>query len=61
MKTTSSNLEVVEHSSVIIIAVKPNIVPAVLQEVAPSVTKDKLFISIAAGITTKIIESVSRD
>lgn len=47
---------VVEKSQAIIIAVKPQDFDAILSEVREVVTKDKLVISIAAGITCQYIE-----
>lgn len=48
-----------KNSDVIILAVKPKDVDGLLQnEVCCGVSKNKLLISIAAGITTKYIESV---
>ena len=58
MRTTSDNVEVVQQSSVVVVAVKPDVVPAVLRQVAPVTTSDHLFVSIAAGVTTKAIEKV---
>lgn len=56
IRTTTSNQEAAEWCSVLLLAVKPQIFPQVLAEVGPAVTKDKLVISIAAGITTRAIE-----
>jgi len=53
------NNYLVKYCDVIIIAVKPQDFDKVLkQEVCCGISKDKLLISIAAGITTKHIESV---
>ena len=53
------NNYVVKYSDVIILAIKPQDFDKVLrQEVCCGISKDKLLISIAAGITTKYIESV---
>lgn len=53
------NNYVVKYSDIIILAVKPKDVESVLtQEVCCGVSPNKLLISIAAGITTKRIESV---
>jgi pyrroline-5-carboxylate reductase len=53
------NNEVVKFSDVIILAVKPKDLEAILKaEVCCGASKDKLLISIAAGITTKHIESI---
>jgi pyrroline-5-carboxylate reductase len=57
------NNEVVKYSDVIILAVKPKDFDAVLKtEVCCGLSEKKLFISIAAGITTKYIEdAVGKD
>jgi len=51
-----SNKEIVESSNVVILAIKPQSMGAVLTEIASVVSKDQLFISIAAGITVKSLE-----
>ena len=48
----------VKRSRVVVISVKPHILPTVLKEVAPHVTEDHLIVSIAAGVTIKTIEEV---
>lgn len=53
--TTEDNTEVLKHSDIVVFAVKPNILPAVLDE-AKDFSKDKIFISIAAGVTIETIE-----
>ncbi len=55
--TTEDNAEVLKNSEIIIFAVKPNILPIVLDE-ATSYTDNKIFISIAAGVTIETIEKV---
>jgi len=57
VKTTSSNVEVVSGCDVVILAVKPQNMEAVLKEIAGSVTEEKTFVSIAAGITLAYLES----
>jgi len=53
------NNRVVKYSDVVIIAVKPKDFASLLNaEVCCGVSKDKLIISIAAGITTKYIEKI---
>ncbi len=47
----------VASSSVIILAVKPNIVGPVLKDAGASITKDQLIISVAAGVPIKYMES----
>ncbi len=51
-----SNLAVVERSDVLVLAVKPQSMRQVLQELRPAVTSDHLVISIAAGITIASID-----
>jgi pyrroline-5-carboxylate reductase len=45
------------HAETLVITVKPQDMAALLTEIAPYVTADKLVISVAAGITTSFIES----
>lgn len=58
---TCNNQETVQDSRVVVVAVKPNVVSTVLREVSPVVTKDHLFVSIAAGVKIRSIEEVRRD
>ena len=51
------NAELVSQVDVVILAVKPQIMTAVLGQIALAVTKDKLLISIAAGVPTKAIRA----
>lgn len=55
--TTQDNAAVVDDAKVIIIAVKPQIIDAVLSSMRPSVTPQTLFVSIAAGVTTRRLEA----
>jgi pyrroline-5-carboxylate reductase len=57
IKVILDNKELVENSKVIFIAVKPNQVLGVLEEIKPYVTQDKLIVSIAAGVTLKNLEN----
>src|SRR5215831_5847436 len=52
-----SNREVVRAAPTIVLAVKPQILAQVLEEIRPEVTKDKLFISIAAGVPLRRLEA----
>ena len=55
-KIATSNREVARLSSILIVAVKPQLVPTLASEVAP-LPDDKLLISIAAGVSlTKLNE-----
>lgn len=51
----NSNSLVVENSDIIIFAVKPNVLPMVLNEIG-KVAEDKVFVSIAAGFPIERIE-----
>ncbi len=51
IKSTASNVEAVSESDMIIIAVKPGVVPKVVDEIKDAITLDKFIISIAAGKT----------
>jgi len=48
VNTTQDNLEATEHSDVIILSLKPDVMPSVAQTLKD---QDKLFISTAAGVT----------
>ena len=57
--TSKNNKKVCEDSNVIILAVKPNIIETVLSEIQENFDqKDKLVISIAAGVKIENIESI---
>ncbi|GAB5029950.1 pyrroline-5-carboxylate reductase [Nannochloropsis oceanica] len=51
-----TNIEVAEHAQVIILAVKPDVVPQVLRELSQRVTPRHLIISIAAGATLQLLQ-----
>lgn len=57
-KTVFENLPVFEESDLVIVAVKPSVVPVALSDVKEAVVhnNDKLFLSLAMGVTTKQIE-----
>lgn len=54
----TGNRTLVMASDVIFIAVKPNYVVDVLEEIKSELTPEKLVVSIAAGISTKKIEKI---
>src|SRR5947209_20485672 len=56
-RTTASNLEVVQSSSLIILAVKPDQVSAALAEIREALTKDHVLLSIAAGVPLAKLEA----
>ena len=51
------NRQAVEVSEVVILAVKPKDLAAVMAEIAPRVKDSHLVVSIAAGVTTKSLEA----
>jgi len=58
IQVSSDNAELMRHADIVILAVKPQIMDAVLTEIAPAVTRRKLLISIAAGVSTAKIRAV---
>lgn len=57
IKTTHSNREVPSSCNIIILAVKPQTMPLVIDEIASAVTNEKTVVSIAAGITLSYLQS----
>ena len=51
VRLAGSNLNVAQQADVIVLAVKPQSMPGVYQELAKNIGRDKLVVSIAAGIT----------
>jgi pyrroline-5-carboxylate reductase len=51
-----SNLEAVTHAELVLLSVKPQDVPGLLDEVGADVRADHLVISIAAGVTLRTLE-----
>jgi pyrroline-5-carboxylate reductase len=60
VKTTSHNVEVVKQSDILILAVKPQIMKQVVDEIGKYLELSKLIISIAAGVPLGAIESCTR-
>lgn len=58
VQTTSYNKKAVKEADIIILAVKPRNIPDTLNDFKTLSIKSKLFISIAAGITTQEIEKL---
>lgn len=56
MMVLNDNRTLVQNVDVMILAVKPQNLPDLLDEIATDVHPDKLIISIAAGISTRLIE-----
>ncbi|NCO33901.1 MAG: pyrroline-5-carboxylate reductase [Armatimonadetes bacterium CG2_30_59_28] len=61
VRTTTSNRRAVRNASVVVLSVKPNIVPAVLSEVGGALDPSQLLVSIAAGVCISRIESLVRE
>ena len=60
--TTADNRDVIASSDVIVVAVKPQTIPAMLGELRDAVTARHLIISIAAGVPLKrLAESLTPD
>ncbi|MDX9715406.1 MAG: pyrroline-5-carboxylate reductase [Dissulfurispiraceae bacterium] len=57
ISTTSSNKEVAEKCSVLILAVKPQNMSEVLNEIAPAINSEQTVVSVAAGISIEFIKS----
>ena len=58
LKLLADNRKLVQESEVVVLAVKPQVMPKVLEEIAPEVGEHHLLISIAAGITLGFLEKL---
>jgi pyrroline-5-carboxylate reductase len=56
IRVTNDNVEAVQEATVVVLATKPQVFEQVLPGLAAAVNADTLLISIAAGISTRIIE-----
>jgi pyrroline-5-carboxylate reductase len=61
LKAIQNNREVAKQSDAIVLAVKPQQVAAVLEDIKGELDHECVVISIAAGITTKLIEDAIGD
>jgi pyrroline-5-carboxylate reductase len=52
----ASNVEAAQQANVLVLAVKPGVVPAVLDELSGAVTANQLVLSLAAGVTVAQLE-----
>lgn len=57
IKRVFDNLEVVEKCDILFIAVKPHMVKEVLLSISPEKAANKLFVSVAAGVTIASLEN----
>ena len=56
VRATASNLEAIERATLVVLAVKPQTMSDVLAEIAPGMGRDKLLVSIAAGVSIATLE-----
>ena len=59
LRVVNDNKTVAQSSTVIVLAVKPYMMADVIDEIASDVTKDKVVVSVAAGVFLADMESVS--
>ncbi|MHC4268377.1 MAG: pyrroline-5-carboxylate reductase [Planctomycetota bacterium] len=57
VKTTQENDKVISDADIIILAIKPNVMGKILEELKSNITSKHLVVSIAAGIPLDFIES----
>jgi pyrroline-5-carboxylate reductase len=60
VNVTEDNVEVVRKSDIVVLAVKPQILKRVVQEIAKSFQPSQLVISIAAGVSIDAIEACAK-
>ncbi len=58
---TTDNLAAAHEADVILIGVKPIQVPALIEQIRPALTPEKLIISFAASVTTGSIEHAAKE
>ena len=58
MKFTVDNIKTVQTSKLLILAVKPKIIPYVLDQMKPHITDEHIVLSFAAGVDITSIEKV---
>lgn len=58
LKGYTSNIQLVGASNVILLAVKPQVIRVVLEEIKHAIKEGHLIVSIAAGIPIKMIQSI---
>lgn len=56
IKAAENNIEVAENADIIILAVKPNMYAAVINEIKDQIKPEATIVTIAAGITIEFIE-----
>ena len=53
-----SEVEVAEKSDIVILAIKPNIYKAVLEKIKDIINRNKVILTIGAGISIRFVEDV---
>jgi pyrroline-5-carboxylate reductase len=61
MVAVSDNLSAIKNADVVIVAVKPYHIELVLNEIKPGLSKDKIFISIVAGVGIEELQKMTGD
>jgi pyrroline-5-carboxylate reductase len=56
VKAAADNADLARRCATIVLAIKPQLMPAVLAAIAPAATRAKLVVSIAAGVTLGSLE-----
>jgi len=56
IRVTSDNAEAVKEATVVVLSIKPQVFPQVLPGLSAALRPEALLVSIAAGISTRIIE-----
>ena len=56
--TGETNAAVAEFSDILVLAVKPQILPQVIEEIKEAVSKDQLIVSIAAGVSMSSLQEM---
>uniref|UniRef100_A0A452IBP1 Pyrroline-5-carboxylate reductase n=1 Tax=Gopherus agassizii TaxID=38772 RepID=A0A452IBP1_9SAUR len=57
-RTTHCNSEVLQHCTLVFLTTKPHLLPEVLQQIAPAVTRDHIIVSVAAGVTLQTLQQL---
>ena len=58
IKVITDNKSLTKENDIIFLVTKPNIASDILEEIKPEMTKDKLLVSIPAGVTFEKIENI---
>ena len=57
VEATTANADAVDGAAIVVIAVKPQDIDALLEEIGPLLTPEQTVLSVAAAVTTKHIET----